>query len=219
MKTDQLIDKLKRDLKPVQKSVWAADALLLWLLVSCAVVGLALFVLPIRPDLRSRLPSTYFQLETILCIGACMSAVLIAYRSSIPGLLGEWEEKLGLLLLLLMGGALMSKMMLLGLHPDLSLKHEFLMELDFYRGRCGQMMLIIGMVGASALTFISRRNAPTKLYRTGLWVALAAGCLALTAMQFVCDHENFAHIFLWHMVPVMLLALGGAALGKKILRW
>jgi hypothetical protein len=127
--------------------------------------------------------------------------------------LQSFDRQLGMILFVVLAVMLLSKL------SFSTLATEFPGEMDFYRGRCGPIMLILGALDTGLLMALARRGAPTKPRLTGLWIALSAGVMGLFVMQFICAHENFLHVLIWHLVPVGLLAAGGYSLGRRLLRW
>jgi hypothetical protein len=212
MKTDDLIGQLSTDLQAAKKHYYAAS-FLMWLAGTLGILTLTFHFLPFRPDLAERLSSPFFVTTTVLCFVIFCMSVFVSYRSAIPGLLQTRDHLIGIVLLIITAGVLLSQL------SSLPLQSEFLGEMDWYRGRCGPIMLIIGTLDTALLMVLARRAAPVRPIFTGVWIALAAGAMGLFVMQFICTYENFLHVLLWHMLPVGILITVGALSGRKLLRW
>lgn len=213
MKTNDLIHNLASELKEPSGVGFYTVSFMTWAATSLALLALAFSILSFRHDLIYRLSSGLFQTETTLYLALFFISAFIAYRSSIPTLLRPQEQRVGWGVLALSMGVLISQVSFIGL------KTEFLGEMNFYRGRCGPIILAIGVLDALLIMALARRAAPVNPSLTGAWIALSAGALGLFSMQFVCAHGNFLHMVIWHAVPVAMLAGGGAVFGKRLLKW
>lgn len=213
MQTNDLIKDLSGRLSPAPRHSPAQTALF-WAAGTAALLGLYFWLLPVRPDLGSRLGQLLYQTENLIFLALFVVTALVAYRSSIPGALRPDEQRWALFL---MAGFVM--LLFFHLRSWRQMPAELLTEFDWYRGRCGPILLILGAFEASLGLWLAARGACTSPAATGAWVGLFAGSLGLFANQFICTHENFLHIILWHFTPVGLLAAGGAFFGKRLLKW
>jgi hypothetical protein len=213
MKTDDLIKNLSTELRPAETKLFYATSFAAWLIGTFGILALSFYFLPFREDLLPRFHSIFFVTETALCFALFLVAVLVAYRSSIPSLFQLKDSRVGWAILALLGVMVASRVSVA------DIRAEFLGEMSFYRGRCGPIMLILGTLDTVLLMALARRGAPIQPRVTGLWIALASGALGLLVMQFICDHENFLHMLLWHALPMGFLMAAGAAIGQRVLRW
>ena len=211
METPDLIDKLTGELKRERRVFSATFGA--WSTASLLLVGAMLVVLPFRADLPGRSASAFFRTETLLFLALFFASTFVAFRSAVPSLLRSAEVRLGVGLLVLA---------VLGIVSRFSfgqLGAEWAGEMDFYRGRCGPIILILGGLDVALIALLARKTAPTRPWLTGAWIGLSAGSLGLFGMQFICSHENFLHLFIWHLVPVAALVAGGDVIGRRFLRW
>lgn len=213
MKTNDLIKQLSGNLAPTPKNSSWPVSFLAWFMAPAIVLFAAFYFLPLRADLGSRSLSILFQAQTVLCIAMFVAALLVARRSAIPGALSSRDEKIGWAILAVMAVVLASQVSLT------DLRAEFWGEMDFYRGRCGPILLIIGTLDAALAAFVARKAASTRPGLTGVWIALSAAALGLIVTQFICDHENFLHVVIWHFTPVAILVGVGVALGRRVFKW
>ena len=70
-----------------------------------------------------------------------------------------------------------------------------------------------------ALVWALRKGAPTHLRRTGAAVGLVAGALGAAAYAFHCPDDSLPFVAIWYGGPVVALAIVGAILGHRLLRW
>ncbi len=211
-KTNDLISHLGNDLRTKGKER-PFEPFLAWIVGTAACLIILFFIIRIRPDFTEHYTSSLFQIETALYFLAFMAGAVISYRSSIPLLLQKRDLYIGGALFTAAVALLLSKMPLSGWESELQ------GELNFYRGRCGPMILGIALVESTLLMLLARRAAPIRPVLTGTWIALTAGTMGLFLMQFVCEHENFLHLILWHAAPVLGLSWVGAVSAKRLLKW
>lgn len=212
METEKLIKTLSEKYEPT--APFAPRALAFWALMSGFFLALYLGLLPARADLGARLTSALYQAETTLFGALFLTISYVAYRSLIPGMLR--------------GRDLWPAWIMLGLGVLLAFAHpgpwrgfaaDLDREMDFYRGRCGPLLLLIGGLETVAGFWVARRAAPTRPLLTGALIGLCAGALGLFATQFICAHENFLHLVVWHFVPVVSLVGAAGLWGQRTLRW
>jgi hypothetical protein len=215
MKTDELIQHLATDLKPVQ--VRASPLLFsVWLGMIClCVTVLGVFVVSPRADLLNSISHNPMLLSDLFfSFGLLISALMFSGWLSTPGRVGG-RIYFGLCLLFVF--------FLL-----FSLSHR-VWQLDAEQRRIGfdlsgenclfatlAFSLVVSMIAGIAI----RKRAPVRPTLTGIIVGLAglgAGGLAITLH---CGSDNGLHIALWHfLLPGILTSFIGYTMGKKILQW
>jgi hypothetical protein len=212
MKTDEVIDRLAHGLKPTAASFYRAT-LLWWSAGTAELLGLFFCMMPLRGDLLHKWAAPSFDLETLFLLAIFVTSTWLAHRSSIPGLITRGEQWVGVALIVTFGVFIASKFSISSFATELGL------EMNFYRGRCGPIVLVVASLQMMIGMLIARRAASTNLYRTGAWLGVSAGALALVAIQLICDHENFLHLLLWHAAPAALIVGVGSVVGRRFLRW
>ncbi len=213
MKTDDLIKDLSSHLTPSPEGRALRTILVLWMLGSLFVLGLSLFILPIRFDLNDRILSFFFQSETTAIFIVFLTAAFVTYRSSLPGQLQRRDKVLGGIALSVFILMLLSKM---SIH---TVSAELFNELYMYRGWCGPTILGVALLEAVLVFTVARLGASTHPAVTAAWGSLSAGALGLFAMQFICFRENFMHVVVWHFTPVAILLVSGVYFGRRLLKW
>lgn len=212
MKTPDLIQKLSADLRPSPAGFLAKRAAAC-LAGTLAFTALALWLLPIRPDLPSRLARPFFWAETVLWLAATGLGAWMVYESAVPGRWRPARQAPALTALGLLTAALLARLSGSGLGA------EFAGEFNPARGDCGPLILAIAAAESALLFWLARQGASTRPRATAAWAAASAGCLGAFVMQFVCFRDNTLHIFMWHFTAIALVVVAGAAAGKRALRW
>lgn len=211
MKTDDLIQKLSKNVAPVK----GADSLLKFSLKGTIVLALifpvSFIILPIRQDFGAQLQNTGFAVENLLWISTGILAAVSAYRHSIPGLSTVTSNLFTLISFV--------ALMLTIPWGSTYTSHSMEEELQLYRGMCGGLISMFSAFTAVFFFMWAKKNAPTNYKLTGFWIVLSTSCFGSMAMQLVCAHDSAFHLYLWHVLPTTALAVFGTYLGSKLLRW
>jgi len=85
--------------------------------------------------------------------------------------------------------------------------------------RCIRDILVLGAIPGAFLFFLVRRAAPVALGWSGLLVMLSLASIGALGLQFTCTNDDPLHLFAWHFLPVLLVAVSGVVLGRRLLRW
>jgi hypothetical protein len=80
-------------------------------------------------------------------------------------------------------------------------------------------ILVLGAIPRAFLFFLVRRAAPIALGWSGLLVMLTLASIGALGLQFTCTNDDPLHLFAWHFLPVLLIAVSGIVLGRRLLRW
>lgn len=90
---------------------------------------------------------------------------------------------------------------------------------DLHGMKCCVVLGIFAILPAVALTTFARRQAPTRLAALGGMIGACTAAAGYGVMLVVCESNDAAHLAVFHLLPAVVLALGGAALLKTALRW
>lgn len=211
METKDLINQLSKDLTHTK----GADSLIQFLvkatLLFIILSIVTLFSLPIRSDLVHQFYTRTFAIESFLWLSTGVLSGIVAYALSIPGLRTKNLKicaSISLIALIVT--------ILFGSDHGLSTLSE---ELDPVRGICGAIISIISILSSCVFFLWSRKHAPINLGATGLWIVLSSASLSSFYVQFVCAHDSRMHLYMWHVVPTLVLSGAGIFVGRKILKW
>ncbi|MFL5297306.1 MAG: NrsF family protein [Phenylobacterium sp.] len=213
MKTDDLIQSLTGELKPVGRGA-AAGRLAIGLgggaLVSTLVM---LGWLGARPDLPQALQTPMFWVKFAYAALAALLLALATDRLSRPGArLGGLAVAVGLPFALM---ATMGAMRLAMAAREAW--HELLMgdSADV----CPWRILVIGLPLLAGAVWAVRGLAPTRLTLAGLMAGGAAGALATLIYSFHCPETAAPFVAVWYTLGMALVAALGAVTGARLLRW
>jgi hypothetical protein len=153
MKTEQFVKNLTNELKPGDDGHFYLKAFLIWAGGTLALLAVSFWFFPMRIDLASRMHDVFFEGETWLCFALFLMATFVAYHTAIPGLLGQRERIWAWALIGVLTYVLLAQM------STSDLLNEFKGELDFYRGRCGLFIFILGVLETAFVFVLVKRAA------------------------------------------------------------
>jgi hypothetical protein len=212
MRTEDLIEALVADAKPVRRLSSPTVRVCGWLAMSTAYAAVIVLVMGLRPDLQSRLADTRFVVELGATFMTSVLAAAAAFCAGCPGrplwerfaplpALGLWFWSLGegCWRSFVQGGA-----QGLQFHVDLA---------------CFPSILLVSVVPGVLILIMIRRGAPIAPVTTTALAALAAGALGATALRLFHAQDASLMVLVWQFGSVAMLAGLGALTGRHILRW
>lgn len=212
-KTDDMIDSLVKNLRPVRKG--ALRRLLLLALIPGLMVSTALVLMGhgLRPDLEAALSvpafwvkAAYPLLLTVVSIGALISVARPGGRP--VGAVLPLAIIYGLLVVL---GVVQLGAASPGQYRSL------IMGISYWA--CPLIILVVGAPVMTASFWFLRRSAPTNPRLAGLVAGMTAGSLGAVVYSWGCIENGLAFVALWYTLGIVLCAGVGALLGRPLLRW
>jgi hypothetical protein len=214
MKTEELIDSLVLDAKPVRRlpsPVTLAAGLVLCALAA-SMTGAWFF--GIRADLADQVFSRRFIMINTMLLMTLGAAALALSTLAIPG------RKRRLKVQAVFGAATVA--VLIGM---------FLMRWPWFHGMgwgawfsigayCTLRALLLGALPTAAGMWLHRHGAPMNPGISGGLIGGAAGSQGANAMGWACEVDEPMHVLVWHfLLPTALLAAAGIWAGRRWLRW
>ncbi|MBS1970447.1 MAG: DUF1109 domain-containing protein [Bdellovibrionales bacterium] len=214
MKTDDLISQLTKNLQPVRSPEKPLTFALKWGVGSLVLIVLVILSLRPRVDLMQSLQhfDTWAQLGAFSLLFFA-SLGLVSWSSS-PG-------KEGLKKYLKAVFAVLSLLALIQVVRILGLSEELMSEgLSVLGSGCAMVAMSVGTVTGAFLTWKARQGASTHPLMSGLVLGLAAVGAGGVAITLHCSSLNGMHILVWHfLLPLIVMAIVGSFVGRKILHW
>lgn len=213
MKTEDLINSLARDLKPVSRYAlgWRIGSGLL--LGAVLTVFLIDRILGFRPDLWLAMQGAAFWMKWIytISLGACATAATLKLARPNSGSLA-W---LWIALVPVLGLAVISVNELA--HTP---SGEWLaMWLGASWKLCSGLVFMFSIPIFGGLLWAFRRMAPTRLRAAGATAGLTAGAWSATLYCLHCPEVSAIFVLTWYSLGIALAAGLGALLGPRLLRW
>ena len=213
MRTEFLLDRLSRDLRPVRRRNIVREAVLLLLL---AVVEVAAFLGMgfMRPDMTVAMeaPSFWWKLTSMGLIAVLGAGVAILsadpVRSPRRGL--RW-------ILVCLVAILASGWLIDAAGHGLA---NLACRLDWTQGlQCVWKMIVLSIPAAIALGVLIRRGAPTDRAGTALAAGLSSAAWGAFVFVFACPSDDPLYIAVWYTVGCSIVTLLGRASLMRLSRW
>ncbi|CAN5199767.1 NrsF family protein [soil metagenome] len=211
--TDDLIDRLSRDLQPADTGRVARRLTLATFVgVAAALFGVMLLI-GLRPDMPQALATRMFWMKLAYTAGLGALGLWAAERLSRPA--GDPARRLPWIVLPLAAMAAMA-IMQLGAAPA-EMRRPLIM--------CGSALVCsVRRALTAAPVFIGliwamRGLAPTRLRLAGATAGLAAGGFGAAIYALHCPEVGAPFVALWYTLGVVAPAALGALVGPRLLRW
>lgn len=212
MKTDELIDRLGRDVtvtRPlpapgIRTAVW-----MVWAVIYLVVVAVMMFAVT---SSAAVMPTKLYLMQQGAALATGLMAARAAFASVIPGSNNRvW-------VLPAIGAAVWSVLLLWAGVRDLQASGTLgvTSESDW---PCVVSMTLGGLVVGSPLVWMLRRGAPLMPGLTGFLAALAALCFANIEACLTRPHVFALTVLLWHGSTVAVVATLCAFMGQRWFRW
>lgn len=210
MSQNPLIAELAESAKPVRPVKMAKRLLWMVLLVTLYISALIL-LRGLRDDWMMQIQTLAYQMEMGISLLLVYGAGALAMRLSVP-----CEKRFPLAWLLLIGAATLGAVIALLGEVSMESLQRSLASDHFYItfGVCALAAPV-----AIGLLWVQRKGSPTQLGWAGAMALLAASAVGHFIMRTIGKAANYAEVLVWCYPPVLLLALVGVLVGRKILRW
>jgi hypothetical protein len=212
MHTEELIQALAKDCKPVQPLAHPAWRAGLWFMISLAYVAVVVGAIGLRTDISSKLTNWKFLIEVGAPLLTSMMAAAAAFCAGCPGR-PLWERLAPLPFLALWLGALsegcLSDWLVQGA-AGLAIRPDF---------KCFPAILAISALPGILIFAMTRRGAPIAPFTTMALAALAAAALAAAALRLFHTEDASMMVLFWQFGSVALLTGLEALFAPFFLRW
>lgn len=213
MRTEDLIHQLAADARPVRRLPSTTTRVAAWLLLAGASLAVVMLLMGVRRELGDITDRVDFTVEAALLLLTAVSAAIGALLVSIPGAglapRVRWiPVGLGVACVLLAMGELA--------YAAVSGAPTGRLTFGWH---CLYKTTSVALVPGVVLFAMLRRAAPLNPGWAGLLAVLATASIGVLGANIICPNDRPLHMLLWHVLPLMLFAGGGAALGRWLLRW
>lgn len=212
-KTDDIIDSLVADLKPVPRHALQRRFALGILPALAVSLVLMLTVAGLRPDLSQALSLPVFWIKSAYNALLAVTAFLAVYRIARPdGSEGRFFNAVATIFATM---AVIAVIQLLlsptETYPVLILGSSAL--------HCPFLIFAFALPVFVANVWILRSAAPTDLRLTGFIAGIAAGAAGAWVYSWFCTENGMPFVLIWYSLGILLTGLFGGLLGPRLLRW
>jgi hypothetical protein len=174
-------------------------------------VGLSVVVLGVRDDVAAQMVNGWFVARASATLAIAVAAAIVALFMSVPGLEPSLRVQALPLSACLVWAAMLVAAIGAGGSPLDLLLHAT------PHPSCAFLVAATALPPGILLVCMLRHAAPLQARSTGGLAALASLALGALGTQFVCTNDAAAHHLLWHLTPVVLLALASSSAGASVL--
>ncbi len=213
MQTDELIDRLAADVRPVRP--WGMTAALL-IALACGVAaagGLMLGWLGLRPDLSLAMKTGPFWMKFTYTMLLALIGFFLADRAGRAGS-ALWPAAWPLILAFVMIAALA---LIQTLRAPQSLWRSMLLGQSYTV--CPWRIVVIAVPILIAMLLMLRRMAPTRPMLAGAAAGILAGSAGATVYGLHCQESAALFTAVWYTLGVAAAGAVGALAGRFALRW
>ena len=213
MDTDRLIETLSADLPPVPRHAARTRIALGVAAASVGVLVLIAATLGFRPDLDLAMLGAMFWMKL-----AYTGSLALFALAALPTLTRPEGRPPRWLWLLTLPVAVLG---LIAAHELATMPSDDWVAMWFGASWrvCSPLIALFALPIAAALIAVVRRLAPTRLRATGAVIGLASGAVAATIYSLHCPEAGAAFVLTWYSLGIAIVAVLGALLGPRVLRW
>ena len=211
-KTDNLIESLTAELKPVRALRFREGVALVLASVVLTVMLVARF-LGLRDDVMAGEPAPLFLISNglFLMLGlAAATSVVMMGNPQVGNRYDGWKWALATAGLLPLAAGVSALASWSGPPDVIFPQHD---------PACVSAGVMFGGLTALALVFWLRRGAPASPARAGLLTGIAVGAIGTFADGLYCPLNSVYHLGFAHSVPVAICALLGRIFVPPLVRW
>lgn len=212
MNSDELVRSLVADLRPVRRPRHVDARVALWATLAVSLVCVGSYALGARPDLARKLHDPAYLAESAALLLLFVSSARRAFHLSIPGVERSPLARTIPILELLAWILLIAHRWSAGASDSLPGAVSWMGGLP-----CVGRMLGLALTPAVAIIFTLRKAAPLARAWTGFFAVLSVSALAILGTQMVCMKDEPGHLLVWHVGPVLAVALAGIGAGRLLL--
>jgi len=212
-KTDDIIESLVGDLKPVPRNaLWRRFALGLVPALGLALL-LMLAILGLRVDMPDVLMLPVFWIKSAYNALIAVAALLAVFRLSRPD--GSEGRFFGLLALVFAAMTAIAAIQLM-MAPAGSSRVLILGSSALH---CPLLIFGFAMPVYAGVVWALRRAAPSDLRLTGFVAGIAAGAAGAWVYSWFCTENGMPFVLIWYSLGILLTGALGVLAGPRLLRW
>ncbi len=207
MSTEELIERLARDTRPVKRPSPPRVLFAKWSVIGLLYLAAGVLTIGARDDLANRWHESGFIVHTLLVLVMAVLAATAAFKVSIP----DRQQRF-----LVRSSAIALAAWLAWIVGALATASEPHAGLGW---KCLRNIAVLAAPLGVLTYYMVSRAAPLRTGTAGWLAALSAAAAADLATRFICRNDHALHALLWHFIPVLALGGAGVVLGRIVFRW
>ena len=211
--TDDIIDRLAGDLKPVPRNALKLRFMLGILPALAVSLLLMLAILGLRIDMAEALMLPVFWVKSAYNALLAVAAFLAAYHLARPdGSRGRFFQAVAAIVATMAVVAVAQLMM----SPAESYRKLIVGSSALH---CPALIFLFAVPVFSGNVWVLRRSAPTDLKLTGFIAGIAAGAAGAWVYSWFCTENGMPFVLIWYSLGILLTGIVGSLTGPRLLRW
>jgi hypothetical protein len=216
IRTDDLVDYLVRDLKPVQPMRPPSLTALAILAAALVIVSIATIVL--LPMRSSMVELAFSPVYVINYVGLIFVAIASAWLSAVARVPGR-SLRGPLVFVIAAVGALFAGLFLFGLSAPLEPETRSL-QVIFRGWACTRWVMILQIPAFFLGWYLVNRAAPVHGKLSALSLAVFGVAIAALLLPLSCESSATQHLWLSHfLAPLAVLSVFAMFFGRRLFRW
>lgn len=212
-KTDDIIDSLVGDLKPMPRHVLARRFMFGILPALAVSLVLMLSILGLRIDMAEALMLPVFWVKSAYNALLAIAAFLAAYHLARPdGSRGRFFQGVAAIVVTMAVIAVIQLMM----SPAETYSTLIIGSSALH---CPLLIFLFALPIFAGNAWVLRRSAPTDLKLTGFIAGIAAGAAGAWVYSWFCTENGMPFVLIWYSLGILLTGIVGSLLGPRLLRW
>jgi hypothetical protein len=207
MSTEDLIGRLVRDSRPVERSSGPGVLFAKWSAIGLLYLTAAVLVIGTRDDLARMWHESGFIIHTLIVLGVTVLAATAAFKVSIPDRQQKFVAGSSAIALAAWLAWIVSALVTAG-EPHAG-----------YGWNCLRNIGVLAVPLGVLTYYMMNKAAPLRTGTAGWLAALSAAAAADLATRFICRNDHALHALIWHFLPVLVLGGIGVLLGRAVFRW
>jgi hypothetical protein len=208
------IARLVRSATPVTPLEPPSIRLARWTIASTALAVVTVASLGVRADVAVQMMNGWFVARASATLAIAVAAAAVAFLASVPGI----EPSRPVRGLPLAAGLAWAVLLVVGMIAEARSPVDVLLQVAPHPS-CVVLIAATAVAPGVMLVRMLRDAAPVAARWTAWRAGLASLALGALGTQFVCTNDAAAHHLLWHLAPVVVLALAGIAIGSSVFGW
>jgi hypothetical protein len=212
-KTDDVIDSLVGELKPVPRHALARRFVAGVLPALAVSLVLMLAILGLRIDMAEALMLPVFWIKSAYNALLAIAAFLAAYHLARPdGSRGRFFQVAAAIVAIMTVVAVSQLMM----SPAETYRSLIIGSSALH---CPLLIFLFALPVLVGNVWVLRRGAPTDLRLTGFIAGIAAGAAGAWVYSWFCTENGMPFVLIWYSLGILLTGILGSLLGPRLLRW
>lgn len=183
-----------------------------WFICSVTYSYLGVLVVGYNKNIHDVISKPFFELEFVFILLIIASSFMNAIYYSVPRTFFNKR----LLAFFVFSFLLWIFVSLIGFETRSASYYDIIPKLGF---QCSKNILFFGFIPGLILSFLMKRQYPTKVYLVGFFCCCLGAMIGVITNHFSCSTHQFSHVLAFHFIPVFMASIFGYFVISRFIRW